>query len=343
MSFKASLIFAPMLFAVACAANAGPAAPQGDGPNNPTATLLQGDHEVTSKYDLSLSPDFPPVLADALGPLTGLSDNPAGTLIDLLGGAGNGLSDLLDDLPGPLRSIIENEINGYINDKLLVDGLAVGNITEYVDMLATMLTSFEVITDLSVGNTDAAGNANASHTLKAVAFQRDGARIVVQSPDILNTLSTASNVSLNVDFGTRSLAVGDHAFQLPLGDFAVSAFHTALQEEFGIFDLGVALNQMIDCNELAAQVGDVEVIGVVVVTQGDVADFCVQGLNKLPEQLDNQIRKLAFAELHIVGGEGSLQMDSKSVNSMKGSWDSLFGVDGSGISIPSTFEAKRAN
>lgn len=344
MSLKASFILAPMLFAVACASDpgAGPGIDDPTDPNDPTpeVNLLQGSYEVTSKYDLSLSPDLPSAVADALGPLTSLSDNPAGALIDLLDGSGSQISDLLDQL-GPLRTVVEGQINNYIQDKLL-EGNAAGDITAYVDMLATMLTNFEVITDLSVGNADAAGNANGTHTLTAVAFEQDNMRVVVQSPDILNVLSVARDVSLNADFSTSSIAVGDHSFKLPLGDFAVTAFHAALQDKFGIADLGAKLNEVIDCDGLAAQIGEVELFGFVVLTQPQISEFCVDGLNKLPEELDKQIRKLEFAELHMVGGIGSIEVTSR-VNSFKGDWDSEFGVNGSGFAIPATFEAVRTN
>ncbi len=344
MSLKATLILAPMLLAVACASDpgTGPGTDPTDpnDPNNPAANPLQGEYEVTSKFDLSLSPDLPGSVAEALGPLTSLSDNPAGALIDLLDGSGSQISDLLDNL-GPLRSIVEAQLNNYIQDKLL-EGNAAGDITQYIDMIATMLTNFEVITDLSVGNADDAGNATGTHTLKAIAFEQDGMRVVVQSPDILNVLSVARDVSLNADYGASSIFVGDHAFTLPLGDFAVTAFHTALEQKFGVTDLGAKLNEVIDCAGLATSIGDIELFGTVVLAEDKIADFCVDGLNKLPEQLDKQIRKLEFAELHMVGGEGSIVLSTK-VNSFKGTWDAEFGVNGSGFAIPSTFEAVRSN
>lgn len=342
MSLKASLVLAPLVFAIACASDpgVGPTDPNPTDPSDPEVNLLQGTYEVTSKYDLSLSPDLPGFVADALGPLTQISDNPAGALIDLLDANGAGLGELLDQL-GPLRAVVEGQINNYIQDKLL-EGTTAGDITSYVDMLATMLTNFEVVTDLSVGNADEAGNANGTHTLRAVAFQQDNMRVVVQSPDILNVLSEARDVSLNADFSASSILVGDHSFKLPLGDFAVTAFHTALEEKFGVTDLGAKLNEMIDCPGLATQIGDIEIFGFVAVTEQQVGEFCVDGLNKLPEELDKQIRKLEFAELHMIGGEASLKATSR-VDSFTGNWDSEFGVNGSGFALPSTFEAVRSN
>ncbi len=343
MSLKTAFILAPMLLAVACASDpgVGPNDPNDpNDPNNPEVNLLQGEYEITSKFDLSQSPDLPSAVADALGPLTSLSDNPAGALIDLLDGSGSQISDLLDNL-GPLRSLVEAQINSYIQDKLL-DGNSAGEITEYVDMIATMLTNFEVITDLSVGNADEAGNASGTHTLKAVAFQQDGMRVEVKSPDILNVLSVARDVSLNADFGSSSILVGDHAFTLPLGEFAVTAFHTALEDKFGVTDLGAKLNEMVDCNGLAAKIGEIEIFNTVIATEAQLSEYCTEGLSKLPEELDKPIRKLEFAELHMVGGEGSIKVTSK-VDSFTGAWDSEFGVNGSGFSVPSTFEAVRSN
>ena len=209
-------------------------------------------------------------------------------------------------------------------------------------MLATMLTNFEVITDLSVGNADEAGNAIATHTLKALAFQRDGMRVVVQSPEILNVLSVARDVSLHADFGARTILLGDHAFTLPLGDFAVTAFYAALEQRFGITDLGAKLNELVDCSGLASKIGDVKLFGTVILTEEKLGEACVDGLNKLPEALDKQIRKLEFAELRMIGGEGTITLSTK-VTSFKGTWDAEFGVNGSGFAIPSTFEAVRSN
>jgi hypothetical protein len=146
----------------------------------------------------------------------------------------------------------------------------------------------------------------------------------------------------NADFGAKSILVGDHAFTLPLGDFAVTAFHTALEQKFGITDLGAKLNEVIDCGGLATKIGDIELFGTVVLSEEKIADACVDGLNKLPDALDKQIRKLEFAELHMVGGEGSIELSTK-VSSFKGDWDAEFGVNGSGFAMPATFEAVRSN
>ncbi len=344
MALKSSLLLAPLLFAVACSNSMGPNDGTDTDPNEPDAppvSQIAGNYEVTSAYDLRLSPDLPAAVADALGPLSGLADNPAGTLIDVLKNSNSDIANLLDSLPGGLQQLAEAQINNYIQDKLFQDAPVAEQIVQYVDMIAEMLTNFEVITNLELGNADAAGNVNANHTLTAVAFPMDGARTVVPTPDILNTLSIARDVSVHVDLGARSMVFGDHAFQLPLGDFAVTAFHQALSSQFGVTDLGATLNEMIDCPGLAAQVGDICISGFCLVSEPQIADFCVQGLNKAADQLDEQIRKLEYAQLHMVGGEASLQMSSSSLGSFTGNWDAEFGINGGGFSLPSAFKATR--
>ena len=84
MAFKSSFILAPMLFAVACTGQV--VGPEGSvdptdpsDPNGPDAVAqIAGDYEVTSAFDLRNSPDMPAILAGALGPLSGLADDPAG-------------------------------------------------------------------------------------------------------------------------------------------------------------------------------------------------------------------------------------------------------------------------
>lgn len=347
MTVKSSLFLAPLVFAVACGSAVGPDGSDGtdpiddpSDPGDPTVSKIAGSYEVTSKYDLSASADLPALLGDALGPLSGLSDNPAGTLIDVLKGTNSSVADAIDSLPPILRSLLEQQINTYLEDQLFENTPVAEQIVDYVDMISTMLTNFEVVTTLEVGNADEAGNANANHTLAGVAFPKDGQRTFVATPDILNTLSIARDVSLNIDLGAKSVAVGDHAFNLPLGDFAVTGFHAALESQFGIADLGEALNEMVDCTGLASEVGDICIDSFCILDEAQIADFCVQGLDQVAEQVDNKIRDIEFAELHMVGGEGAVQVAEK-VNSISGNWDSEFGINGNNLSVPSSFEAVR--
>ncbi|MCP4446300.1 MAG: hypothetical protein GY811_13290 [Myxococcales bacterium] len=355
MAFKSSLILAPMLFAVACAGQT--LGPEGDptGPIEPSEPgspeaiqQIAGEYEVTSVFDLRNSPDLPESVSDALGPLSGLADDPAGVIFDAL--EGTEVGDLLDSIPSALRGIVESQINDYIQEKLYEGVPVAGQIAEITDMVATLLTNFEVVSSLQVGTADDAGNATAEHSLTAIAYPQDGQRHVVAVPVIISALAVARDVSLNVNLDTNNINFGDHALELPLGDFAVIAFHAALESQFGITDLGAALGEMVDCDDLAADVGDIEVAGFTLVNEGQLARFCEQGLEKAAEQVDDQIRKLEMASLRFAGGDGTLSMESKAdglgstqLDAIEGNWQSELGINNSGFAAPSSFKAVREN
>mgnify|MGYP003651352874 CR=1 FL=1 len=352
MVLKSSLVLAPLLFAVACAGDVGPEGPGTEDPSNPggpdAAAQIAGDYEVTSVFDLRNSPDMPAIVAGALGPLSGLADDPAGTLLDAL--EGTSVGDLLDSLPAAVRSIVENQINDYIQNQVYDGVPVVGQIADITDMVSSILTNFEVVSSLQVGSGDEAGNANAQHGLAAIAYPQGSDRIVVATPEIINALSIARDVSVNVNLDASSINFGDHTLELPLGDFAVTAFHSALESQFGIADLGDALSNMINCTGLAASVGDISVAGFTVVNESQLDGFCEQGLDLAAEQVDEQIRKLEYARLHFIGGDGTVNMESKSddvgssqVGAMNGDWQSELAINNAGFAAPSSFKAVRKN
>jgi len=352
MALKSSLLLAPLLFAVACTGQVTGTGDNGPGPGDPNdpdaVAQIAGEYEVTSAFDLRNSPDMPSVISGALGPLGSLSDDPAGALIQAL--EGTDVGDLIDDLPAGIRSTLINEVNSFIQEKVFQGVPIAGQIAEITDLVATILTDFEVVTTLQVGNADAAGNANAQHGLVAIAYPQDGQRQVVAIPEIIAALAVARDVSVNFDMQSGTMNVGDHNLQLPLGDFAVTAFHSALESQLGIADLGQALSDMVDCDGLAANIGDVVVSGLTVISVPQMVTLCEQGLDLAADQVDVQIRKLETAQLHFAGGDGTFNMESKAdglgstqLNAMDGNWQSELGINSGGFAAPSSFSAVRKN
>ncbi len=144
--------------------------------------------------------------------------------------------------------------------------------------------------------------------------------------------------------------VGDHELELPLGDFAVTAFHSALESQLGIADLGQALSDMVDCEGLAANIGDVVVSGLTVLSVPQMVTPCEQGLDLAAERVDAQIQKLETAQLHFAGGEGTFHMESKAdglratqLSAVDGNWQSALGINEGDFAAPSSFEAVRKN
>tara|TARA_R110002073_G_scaffold225022_11_gene385577 strand:+ start:15374 stop:16432 length:1059 start_codon:yes stop_codon:yes gene_type:complete len=348
MAFKTSLVLAPLLFAVACTGQVtatGENGPESD-PVDPATAQIAGQYEVTSTFDLSNSADMPQIISGALGPLGSLADDPAGALIQALEGTDFG--DMIDDLPDGIRNTLINELNTFIEERLYQGVPIAGQVAEITDLVATILTDFEVISNLQVGTVNEAGDANAVHSIVALGYPLNGEREIVAIPEIISTLAIARDVSVNFDFQSSTMNVGDHQLQLPLGDFAVTAFHAALETQLGIADLGQALSDLVNCDGLAANIGDVVINGLTVISVPQMVTLCEQGMDLAADKLDEQIAKLETAQLHFAGGDGNFNMESKSdglgsteLRSMDGNWQSELGINSGGFSAPSSFTAVR--
>ncbi len=352
MSFKSALVFAPLLLAAACAGevtgaeSTDPSDPSSPGPD--AVQQISGEYEVTSVFDLRDAPDMPGIVSGVLGPLGRLNDDPAGALFEAL--QGTGLGDLVESLPDATRELLEEQINEYIQEHIYEGIPVAGQVAEITDLIASILTHFEVVTELRVGTVDPVGNASGEHRLTSIAFLTDEERNEIAIPEIIGLLATARDVSLNFDVEYGTMNMGDHELQLPLGDFAVPAFHAALESELGITDLGAALNDMINCDGLASGIGEIRVGGLLVLTVDQLSDYCQDGLNQAAGEVDGLIRQLETAQLRFAGGDGTFKMVSQGddvgsteLSDMLGEWQSELGINDGYFAAPSQFSAVRKN
>jgi hypothetical protein len=333
MRTNASLILAallPLAFGGACAADLGTPGQQDDDPSNPNPTnpdgpdstaRLDGNYEVTSQLNLENSTVG---LAGALASLDDLATNPAGTIVDLLAGDGN---DFLDGVPGFLKDLFYSQVNNYIfsNSDIAVQ---LQQTTQAID---AMVKSFETVSTLQIGTVDAAGNASATHQLKAMNFSYRGMNTVVQAQNSI----MSENISINAEYSTSKVDIGSHEISLPLGAFAAEAVDFALAQN-GQGNLQTLLTQLIDCNGVAAAVGNIELSGFVLLNEAQIEGFCGQALVLAAAQVKAKLGELNL-DMSVVGGQGELSKSGSSINSFTGTWEFAL----SGESLPSTFEALR--
>jgi hypothetical protein len=335
MRTNASLILAallPLTFGGACAADLG-APGEADDPSNPTppgqpnpdspdsSARLDGSYEVKSQLSLDNATTG---LAGILGSFDDLASNPAETIVDLLAGEGN---DPLDGVPGFLKDIFYSQINNYI---LSNSDVAV-QLQQTTEMIGAMVNSFETVSTLQIGNVDSAGNATATHQLKAINFSYRGQTTVVQAQN--STMS--ENISINAEYSTSKVDIGSHEITLPLGAFAAEAIDSALIQS-GQGSLQTILAQVIDCNGAASAVGDIAFAGVTLLSVATIENLCDQALVIAAAQVKAKLGEVNL-EMNVVGGQGSLQASGSSINSFTGTWDFAL----SGESLPSAFEAQR--
>lgn len=336
----------PLALVLGCAGDGGGGMQDGPAGGDEGSDPVAGRYEVTSTFDLSQSEVIPGLIGDALGPLTSFREDPAGSLLALLESTDAPVvTDLLDAVPDSLRDKLLDAVNDYVFDQLY-DGVPVADeIATWTDDLANMLTHFDVMTELGLGTVDEAGNLSASHTLAAISFQLRGETRLVDTPALLDQLTVARNVSCNVALGESRIDIGDHAFHLPLGNFAVVAFNQGLEKTLGVGSTREALGLLIDCGGLAADVASKCVGPVCIGHESEIEAFCDAGLDALAAEVEARIASIDFAELHLAAGAGQVAdaaAEDGLVDRIEGEWQTELNVDGKAVPVPAAFVATRA-
>lgn len=358
MAIKTPLLSLPLLLLFACAGDPngdpdGTGDPSGGGDDIGTSTKVDGTYEVTSSFDLTTSEALPGIVSEIVQPLTNFSDNPTGTIIDLIAAGDTPASDLIDKIPATLRSILETTMNNLIEDQVYGGVPVLELVADYADLIATIVTDFDVITTMQVGTVDSAGNGNSSHALAGFAFDMDGTRMVIDTPELLDTLTTARDVAVNVSLSGSSgtIDIGDHNLSLPIGDFAVYGLDAAIQANTEFDDLGDMLSGMVGCTAIAANIGDLCLGFVCVVSESQLAGLCETGLDLVADQIESRLAAIGTAEIRLVGGQASVALGAKSdstsgdaVTAMEaGSWDTEFALDARSFPVQAGFEARRVD
>lgn len=363
MLIKTPFLVAPLALLLACSSDPS-GGPDGMGPNGggggngdgdeiTTRTQLSGTYEVTSTYNLATNAELPPIVSNVVVPLSNLADNPTGTIIDLVKATNTPAATALNAIPGPLLSIFESTMNNLIEDKLYENVPVLEQITSYTDLVAGMLVEFEVVTQLEVGTVDEAGNAEATHTLVGLAFDKDGSNTFVNTPELLDTLTIARDVSVHAEFSgiTSSIDIGDHGMHLPLGEFAVYGLNSAIAATTDFEDLGDALGGIVNCESIAGQIGDLCISFVCVANESQLQSICETGLDLVAQQVENRIKDIDVAELRMSAGQADLRASAKTDSTQgnevsafrSGAWDTVFHFGSYELSTPSSFEAERIN
>lgn len=338
----------PFALSLGCGDGGGDGMQDGPGAGD-GADPVAGRYEVTSSFDLSQSEAIPALIGDALAPLSDFRDDPAGSLIAVLESTDAPvLTDLLDAVPDSLRGLLVDAVNDYVFDQLYEGVPVADELATWTDDLATMLTRFDVVTELGVGTLDAAGNASASHTLAAISFQLRGATRLVDTPALLDQLTSARNVSCNVELGDGGgrIDIGAHAFHLPLGNFAVVAFNQGLEETLGVANTRAALGLLVDCGALAADVAGKCLGPVCIGHEAELEAFCDAGLDALAAEVEARIASIDFAELRLSAGAAEVA-DAAAGDGLidrmdQGQWQTELDVDGRAVPVPASFVATRA-
>jgi len=314
---------------------------------------IAGQYEIVTTYDVSSSPLLPGVIGGSLSALTSLSEDPAGTFIAVLDQAN---LPVLDQLLAVLPDLLVDQLAGFINDFVfdrLIDGIPATQVmTDLIADLAGILTQFEVVSALELSPMDADGVSTGTHRLSGVRFGWRGDSLLVDTPALLDELTIARDVAGSATFGGGDgvLELGDHAFHLPLGDFAVIGIDLAVQQTFGVEDLRAALGAVVDCPGLAESVATRCIGPICVGHRDEVQAVCESGLDLVVAQIEERITSIDFTEMRFSQGDAVLRdagedggaQDGLVDRIESGNWQCTVEVDGVGaVPLPSPFVGHR--
>lgn len=337
MSRSASLLLAalvPLTLAGACSTSLDgrPVGEESD-PYDPEpgepgeSARIAGTYQVRSLMNFSNSTTG---VAGVLNSLENLSDDPAGTLINILEASGN---DFLDDVPGFLKDLFASKVNDYIKNKNYSGQKIVNIFLDYGSMVGEMTQRFHAVSEMRIEEPDAAGNSNATHGVVAIEFTYAGNGMVV---DVSNSdVTMAQSISVLAD-NSGGVNIGSHELSLPLGLLALEALEISLQENTGSTSIAGALGLMVDCTGLAYSVGDIQFSGVTLLNVNQIDGLCEQALQLVGSKIEEQFAN-ANINLDVLGGSGLAEANGGSVESVTGSWDMAL----QGQSLPATFQASR--
>lgn len=300
--------------------DANGAAPELGADGQPLVTRLDGTYELSSQIDLTTTGLLPDVANDSLRALSSFREKPSQTLLDLASAAKVPVvSNVVDIVPGPLKDLVLGYIDEHVFKALYQNAPVTEKITGLADDLASVATKFELLTTLDVPAGDAIGNAKATHAVKGIAWTFGKDRHVVDAPEIVSKISNVEDVPTNaVALEKRSpklesgrLEVGDHAFKLPLGQFAIKGADLLVKSKFGANDLRDALGKMVDCKKLADDVANrcIDPIGpgkVCVGHASEIEKMCSAGLDLLVDAVRGGLGKLDIPLLSF--DEGNAKM-----------------------------------
>jgi hypothetical protein len=314
-----------------------------DEPEVPPEAVV-GQYEVTSSYNAAGA--LPDIASESLGILAGLADDPAGTFIDLAAAAGAPI----DWVPDALRDQFADWVNDYIAARLFQGVPVTEEIARWTQDITGMLHHFDVISQIDLATSQ--GSTSANHVLAAVAFDFRGSHRLVDTPDIVDQLTIARDVSCSIaetGAGEARIDIGDHAFHMPLGDFAVVGFNMGLEQVLGIADLHAALELLIDCPGLAGEVSSKCLGPICVGHRDEIESFCQMGIDLAVDEIEGRIASIEFAELHLKSGEAAMLDAAKGDSAVDGTfdridrgvWQAWVNVDGAELPVDATFVGTR--
>jgi hypothetical protein len=262
----------------------------------PGEVTASGPYKLVTDMDIPADAILPQTAYDVSEVLHDLREDPGHAVLDLLELAG---VPLVAELRALMPSVLEDQVEDWIADA----------ITDHTDLSA--LDQVLAVTDHVIGEIDltselTVAGTTSTHQLETIRFGASTVDITVPLDAVADLPVALTDTTVTVSDG--QLAVGDHFFGVPIGEYAWIAFEQALVATTGQ-DARGTLAAIIDCPAMAAQVADTGVWGVEVGHEAELLAICETGLDKAVEKLREKFLGLDFQAIHFSSGQATLVDD----------------------------------
>jgi len=245
----------------------------------------------------------------ALGALEGLGEHPGEAMLDLAEAAGvPAVGDVRDALP----AVVEGELTGFLDDQLRAQSPEQGSPAERIGELAAALrgslASFDLVTVLELPE---GRDGTGRHRVDSIVLSPLSEEPIVVPAELV-AIAGIDDVDVSIEpsassDGTATVALGDHAFGLPVGSIAQAALDELLERSFGVPDLRTALGTVVDCDAVAEAVAEQCVAFVCVGHEADLRNICEGALDRVASELEDQLSAIDFNAVHLLSGRAALR------------------------------------
>ncbi len=318
----------------------------GDDGDGAAGDPISGIYRVNSSMDLTSTPIADDLVPSTVATLNELATRPAGTLIDLLEAAN---VPILDQLLGLLGDLLLDPFAQFVDEfvvERVVDGLPLRDqlLRLANDVVVVLVTQFELLSQLELAGLDEGGGfTSATHKLSGISLPFRGQDILVDTPELIDQITTADGVSCSVslDGAEGSIQLSDHAFGLPLGGLALDALDQ-------VIGLRQTLGALFDCPALAEEVSSRCLTPLLCIgNREQIEQFCEAGLDQAVAQIESRISSaLNVVQIRFEAGNALLRDTDGQADGIidqldQGNWDTVVSVNGIDLPFFAAFDGLR--
>lgn len=277
--------------------------------------VARGTYRITTQVPVNALLLAPAQVADFIGLIKGLRDEPAKTFFSVLDAAGlKHVEDLYAVLPGLLQDEVDDAINDYLNGKRKKDTAFARSEDELIANAEKAFTHFQIITDLNINPEDSVPMRHRFRGL-GYTFTVKGKNLsfeAIDNPFLHTPLGlVVSDVPVQAIFSPQAkghattLTLKDHAFGMPFGRLLWDALE-ALHDSTTGHTMREELAMQVDCDALGSSVANTCVGFVCIGNKARVRVLCEDALDQILKQTREKFVSMGFEAMTFHQGEAQL-------------------------------------